>query len=51
MHHRPHRSLGAPSQGIRRRVRPDHQAGRRPAHRHLRLLGRRSAQAADRPRL
>ena len=24
--------------GVRRRVRPDHQVGRRPAHRHLRLL-------------
>jgi hypothetical protein len=38
-------------QGVRRRVRPDHQVGRRPAHRHLRLLRRRPAAAADRPRL
>jgi hypothetical protein len=37
--------------GVRRGVRPDHQMGRRPAHRHLRLLGRRPAATADRPRL
>jgi len=36
---------------VRRRVRPDHQVGRRPAHRHLRVLGRRSPAAPDRPRL
>ena len=34
---RRHRDL-PDRKGIRRRVRPDHQVGRRPAHRHLRLL-------------
>src|SRR5207237_5265421 len=48
----PRRHRDSPDRkGVRRRVRPDHQVGRRPAHRHLRLLRRRPAAPADRPRL
>src|ERR1700727_831077 len=41
----------ANGKSLRPGVRPDEQVGGRPAHRHLRLLGRHGPAAADRPRL